>query len=205
MHFIHFKNKLHYISVDFNISWSELQLHAVRIDIPWIQRCVITSSWLNVKRKKGEFAQFGLGKMYADSDYVIPDYKLAIKWLEKSVKQGAYFSYFVIGYHYNYGKNFPLNKKTRWNGIVRQQCWGALRKKYSVMPVCTVMGFPKIPRWGWRGIVKRLNVAGWSAKSCCWYVSAKRRDIAELPTSALLVYQSRANRAVATISANSRP
>ncbi|ENX3976840.1 hypothetical protein ACFO32_001214 [Salmonella enterica] len=51
--------------------------------------------------------------MYADSDYVIPDYKLAIKWLEKSVKQGTYFSYFVIGYHYNYGKNFPLNKKKR--------------------------------------------------------------------------------------------
>nr|WP_249360944.1 SEL1-like repeat protein [Citrobacter sp. wls613] len=30
---------------------------------------------------------------------------------ERKAKQGANFSYFVIGYHYNYGKNFPLDKQ----------------------------------------------------------------------------------------------
>ncbi|EAM7574639.1 SEL1-like repeat protein [Salmonella enterica] len=34
--------------------------------------------------KRDGLAQFSLGGMYADGDYVIPDYKLAIKWLEKS-------------------------------------------------------------------------------------------------------------------------
>ncbi|QLS08290.1 sel1 repeat family protein [Citrobacter freundii] len=65
------------------------------------------------KAKQGdELSQFSLGDMYADGEYVaMPDYKLAIKWLEKAGKQGANFSYFVIGYHYNYGKNFPLDKQ----------------------------------------------------------------------------------------------
>ncbi|EAV7847409.1 SEL1-like repeat protein [Salmonella enterica] len=35
-------------------------------------------------KKRDGLAQFSLGGMYADGDYVIPDYKLAIKWLEKS-------------------------------------------------------------------------------------------------------------------------
>ncbi|ENI4725760.1 SEL1-like repeat protein [Salmonella enterica] len=34
--------------------------------------------------KRDGLAQFSLGGMYADGDDVIPDYKLAIKWLEKS-------------------------------------------------------------------------------------------------------------------------
>ncbi|AXD10701.1 hypothetical protein [Salmonella enterica] len=59
------------------------------------------------KAKKGWLIELSLGGMYADGDYVIPDYKLAIKMAgKKQVKQGSYFPV-RYWYHYNYSKNFP--------------------------------------------------------------------------------------------------
>ena len=58
-----------------------------------------------------ELSQFILGNMYANGEYVIPDYKLAIKWLEKAGKEGNGFEYFILGYHYQQGKNFPQDRQ----------------------------------------------------------------------------------------------
>lgn len=98
-----------------------LTLLSARSAIPDSEECQYVQE-LEQKAEQGdESAQFALGSWYAEGRYVKPDYKLAIKWLEKAGKQGSDFSYFILGYHYNYGENFPLSRQKRWSGIARRQ------------------------------------------------------------------------------------
>lgn len=77
---------------------------------------------LEQKAEQGdESAQFSLGSWYAEGRYVKPDYKLAIKWLEKAGKQGSDFSYFILAIITTMVKIFHLVDKKRWSGIARRQ------------------------------------------------------------------------------------